>query len=154
MMVLFQDYFNRQKTRIFSFFLCLSLFFCLTTFSSCNNIGSFAKFGQDYIEDNMLVMVYVAGANSLRNEVIMDINSMERGLFAAREKGFSKLKVVALVDKDDSVGNESWTGTRLYEITPNNTEYSLGKIYSKIIDTASNSLGTWRHNANKEEDMG
>ena len=122
-------------------------------FSSCNNIGSFAKFGQDYLEDNMLVMVYVAGANSLRNEVVMDINSMEKGLFIAKEKGFSKLKVVALVDKDSPVGSESWTGTRLYEITPNNTD-SSGKIHSKIIDTATNSLGTWRDNANKEEDMG
>ena len=101
----------------------------------------------------MLVMVYVAGANSLRNEVVMDINSMEKGLFIAKEKGFSKLKVVALVDKDSSVGSESWTGTRLYEITPNNTD-SSGKIHSKIIDTATNSLGTWRDNANKEEDMG
>ncbi len=123
-------------------------------FSSCNNIGSFAKFGQDYIEDNMLVMVYVAGANSLRSEVILDINSMESGLFIAKENGFSKLKVVALVDKDSSVGNETWTGTRLYEITPNNNDFSSNKIHSKIIDTASNSLGTWRDNADKEEEMG
>ena len=154
MMELFLDYFNRQKTRIFSIILCLSLFFCLTIFSSCNNIGSFAKFGQDYLEDNMLVMVYVAGANSLRNEVVMDVNSMEKGLYAAREKGYSKLKVVALVDKDGSVGNETWRGTRLYEISANNTDYSSGKIYSNIIDTATNSLGTWRTHANKEEDMG
>ena len=154
MMELFLDYFNRQKTRIFSIILCLSLFFCLTIFSSCNNIGSFAKFGQDYLEDNMLVMVYVAGANSLRNEVIMDINSMEKGLFVAREKGYSKLKVVALVDKDCSVGNESWTGTRLYEITPNNNDFSSNKIHSKVIESASNSLGLWRDNPDKEENMG
>ena len=123
-------------------------------FSSCDNIGSFAKFEQDFLDDNMLVMVYIAGANSLQNEVVMDINSMEKGLFVARKKGFLKLKVVALVDKYSSVGSESWTGTRLYEITPNNTDSSSGKIHSKIINTASNSLGTWRDNANKEEDMG
>lgn len=99
-------------------------------------------------------MVYVAGANSLRNEVIMDINSMEKGLFAAREKGFSKLKVVALVDKDSSIGYESWTGTRLYEITPSNNDFSSTKINSKVIETASNSLGLWRDNPDKEEDMG
>ena len=99
-------------------------------------------------------MVYVAGANSLRNEVIMDINSMEKGLFVAREKGYSKLKVVALVDKDCSVGNESWTGTRLYEITPNNNDFSSNKIHSKVIESASNSLGLWRDNPDKEENMG
>ena len=85
----------------------------------------------------MLVMVYVAGANSLRNEVVMDVNSMEKGLYAAREKGYSKLKVVALVDKDGSVGNETWRGTRLYEISANDTDYSSGKIYSNIIDIYS-----------------
>lgn len=102
----------------------------------------------------MLVMVYVAGANSLRNEIIMDIISMERGLFAAREKGFANLKVVALVDKDSSIGYESWTGTRLYEITPSNSDFSSTKINSKVIETASNSLGLWRDNPDKEEDMG
>ena len=86
-------------------------------------------------------MVYVAGANSLRNEVIMDINSMEKGLHTAREKGFSKLKVVALVDKDTPVGSESWTGSELYENQPYNTDLNSTKIHSKVIETASNSLG-------------
>ena len=153
-MELFQDYSNRQKTKVFSFILCLSLFFCLTTFSSCNNISSFAKFGQDYIADNMLVMVYVSGSNSLRNEIIWDLNSMEKGLFIAKSNGFTKLKVVALVDKDSSVGGESWTGTRLYEVTPFFNELSTNKIHSQIIETASNSLGEWRTSADQEEDMG
>ena len=119
-MELFLAYSNRQKTRIFSILLCLSLFFCLTIFSSCNNIGSFAKFGQDFVSDDMLVMIYVSGANSLNNEVILDINSMERGLFAVT--GNSKLKVVVLADKQKSYGSESWTGTRLYEILPKYAE--------------------------------
>lgn len=153
-MELFQDYSNRQKTKVFSFILCLSLFFCLTTFSSCNNISSFVKFGQDYIADNMLVMVYVSGSNSLRNEIIWDLNSMEKGLFIAKSNGFTKLKVVALVDKDSSVGGESWTGTRLYEVTPFFNELSTNKIHSQIIETASNSLGEWRTSADQEEDMG
>ena len=132
--------------------MCLSLFFCLTIFSSCNNIGSFAKFGQDFVSDDMLVMIYVSGANSLNNEVILDINSMERGLFAVT--GNSKLKVVVLADKQKSYGSESWTGTRLYEILPNDSPEYPDKIYSKVIPFASNSLGVWRDNPEKEEDMG
>ena len=123
-------------------------------FSSCNNFGSFSKFSQDYLDDNMLVMVYVAGANSLNREVIMDINSMEKGLFLAQENGMSKLKVVALVDKDISIGSESWTGSVLYEIEPHNTDLNSIKIHSKVIETASNSLGEWRTSSNQEEHMG
>jgi hypothetical protein len=123
-------------------------------FSSCNNFGSFSKFSQDYLDDNMLVMVYVAGANSLRNEVLMDINSMEKGLFLAQENGMSKLKVVALVDKDISIGSESWTGSMLYEIEPYNTDLNSLKIHSKVIENASNSLGEWRTSSEQEEDMG
>ena len=79
---------------------------------------------------------------------------MENGLFNARKNGFSKLKVVALVDKDKTSGSESWDGTRLYEIQPYNTELNSGKIHSKIIDVASNSLGQWRTSADQEEHMG
>ena len=99
-------------------------------------------------------MVYVAGANSLRNEVLMDINSMEKGLFLAQENGMSKLKVVALVDKDISIGSESWTGSMLYEIEPYNTDLNSLKIHSKVIENASNSLGEWRTSSEQEEDMG
>ena len=151
-MELFLAYSKGKKTRIVSFFCSLSLFFCLTIFSSCNNIGSFAKFGQDFVSDDMLVMIYVSGANSLNNEVILDINSMERGLFHA--SGNSKLKIVVLADKQKSYGSESWTGTRLYEILPNDSPEYPDKIYSKVIPFASNSLGLWRDNPEKEEDMG
>ena len=97
-------------------------------------------------------MIYVSGANSLNNEVILDINSMERGLFHA--SGNSKLKIVVLADKQKSYGSESWTGTRLYEILPNDSPEYPDKIYSKVIPFASNSLGLWRDNPEKEEDMG
>lgn len=153
-MELFQGYFNRNKSRFFSFLHCIILLLCVCFFSSCNNLGSFSKFAQDYLDDNMLVMVYVAGANSLNREVIMDINSMEKGLFLAQENGMSKLKVVALVDKDISIGSESWTGSVLYEIEPHNTDLNSIKIHSKVIETASNSLGEWRTSSNQEEHMG
>ena len=103
-MELFQVYFRLKKTKFFSFLCSVSILLSVVFFSSCNNLGSFSKFAQDYLDDNMLVMVYVAGANSLRNEVLLDINSMEKGLFLAKENGMSKLKVVALVDKDTPVG--------------------------------------------------
>lgn len=151
-MELFQVYSNQQKTRIFSFYCALFLF-CFTFFS-CSNIGSFSKFSQDYIDDCMLVMVYIAGANSLNYEVVMDINSMESGLFLAKQNGYPNLKVVALVDKKSSVENESWTGTRLYEIQSFDKTLNTGKIHSKLIESASNSLGEWRITADQEEDMG
>lgn len=153
-MELFQVYFRLKKTKFFSFLCSVSILLSVVFFSSCNNLGSFSKFAQDYLDDNMLVMVYVAGANSLRNEVLLDINSMEKGLFLAKENGMSKLKVVALVDKDTPVGSESWTGSRLYEIQPYNTDLSSTKIHSKVIETASNSLGDWRKSSTQEEDMG
>lgn len=153
-MELFQDYFNKQKTK-FSLFLCKLLLICsLFLVFSCDNFGTVSKFAQDCLDDTMLVMVYVAGANTLNREVIMDINSMEKGLFLAKQQGISNLKVVALVDKDISVGNETWTGSRLYEIQPYNTDLSSNKIHSKVIEKASNSLGTWRTGSDDEEDMG
>ena len=110
-------------------------------FSSCNNFGSFSKFSQDYLDDNMLVMVYVAGANSLRNEVLMDINSMEKGLFLAQENGMSKLKVVALVDKD-------------YEIKKNNEKNGVAKMLEPLSEKTRNYyLDLWVELNERETDI-
>lgn len=108
------------------------------------------RVADDVIGNGTLVMVYMAGANSLTGEVTMDINRMELGLFHASDATQLNLKVVVLADQLKGDEDSIWSGTRLYEIYPEST----GLIGSTKIDKAYNSKGAWRTNSEQEEDMG
>lgn len=150
----------------FSVFIALISFIFLIF--SCNaDFGSLSRVTEETLDDGVLVMVYMAGANSLSNEIIIDLNKMEQGLYDATSVGKRNLHVVALCDQmskeieSDTTGNV-WNGTRLYEIKPDKNDillWNTGEVFrsninSNLIKTASSSLGTWRTSAEQEEDMG
>jgi len=62
---------------------------------------------------------YIDGDNNLESEAIGDMNELEVAKVSS-----SRVMILALLDRttgyDDSNGN--WTGTRLYEITPDSTD--------------------------------
>lgn len=103
--------------------------------------------------DPWLVMVYVAGANDLELEALMDLNAMEAGLANAKPSVRSRLRVVALVDRmaSDVVDDGNWTGTRLYELRPDKRDATLG---SMIVPSASVGGQAWRTGPDDEMSMG
>lgn len=130
----------------------LSLFI----FSCDSTVETLSEVSRASTQDSMLVMIYVAGANSLCDEGIYDINCMEYGLFQASEFLKMRLKVVVLYDTYSKTNTLDWSGTRLYELKPdtNNPEQTNYNLTSTIISEASSSLGTWRTSKDQEEDMG
>ncbi len=117
--------------------------------------------------DPWLVMVYMAAANSLEADGYYDLNRMELGLAEAEPDLRGNLKVVALYDRistadylaanpgADTAYNSSddgdWSGARLYELRPDDDTTELA---SRVIQSASSSLGAWRTGPDDEMDMG
>jgi hypothetical protein len=117
-------------------------------------------------ENSWLVLVYMAGANSLENDGLLDMNKMEYGLALADQENLGALKVITLFDRisaedmaktnptggfnssfPDTTRDGNWTGTRLYEVVPDtNTETLKSQIIAEALP--------WRHDANQEEHMG
>ncbi|MDR1787142.1 MAG: hypothetical protein LBR16_01610 [Treponema sp.] len=101
-----------------------------------------------------LIMVYMAGANSLESEGVVDLNNMELGLSFLTEGEREKCRVVALYDriKEGTVSRgTAWKGTRLYEVL---ADSNTSVINSRVILSASVGGTPWRTGANDEEHMG
>lgn len=119
------------------------------------------------LDEPWLVMVYMAAANTLEADGYYDLNRMELGLAEAEPALRGNLKVVALYDRIstadylaanpgantayNSSDDGDWSGARLYEVRPDDDEAVLT---SRVIPSASSSLGTWRSGADDEMDMG
>jgi len=106
------------------------------------------------IGDNpWLVLVYMAAANDLEAEGLYDFNQIERGLFDADPEARGNRKVVVLFDRmaggNDDDGD--WTGTRLYEASPDD---DASRIASTVIQSAATPSGMWRSGPDDEEAMG
>ncbi|MCR5699533.1 MAG: hypothetical protein K6G52_07820 [Treponemataceae bacterium] len=150
---------NTKRFCFISVLTAISLLFCV----SCDmEVGTFARVTDDALQDGTLVMVYMAGANNLTQEIVWNLNDMEYGLYNADNATKLNLHVVALCDQldpdvDDYYGQEStWSGTRLYEIQPDPFSETTvsANLGSTLIKSASSSLGTWRTSSEQEEDMG
>jgi hypothetical protein len=107
-----------------------------------------------------LVLVYMAAANNLEGEALVDLNRMELGLAEANQEDLDSIKVLALVDRIsaadmgktgsvlyDTKKDGDWTGTRLYEVLPD-------KDNDVIASKALESAGAWRLSRDQEEHMG
>jgi len=105
------------------------------------------------MSDPWLVMVYMAGANDLEREALMDLNAMEAGLARAAPELRANLRVVALVDRMAGYSDDDgdWTGSRLYELRPDTNPLRLA---SAIIPSASVGGQVWRSGSDDEMRMG
>ena len=165
---------RRFHSEIFKSFGLFSLIFSLIFCFSCSaDFGTLSRVTEETLADGTLVMVYMAGANSLSSEIITDLNNMELGLYNSSPTTKRNLHVVALADQMDSnIDDEyalqcAWNGTRLYEVQSDSSSatylLSSGKLVSAnigstLVKTASYTLNgqtvEWRTSSDQEEDMG